>query len=61
MADIYEKDRRGTGLFTEIDKLLMVEEDITVGMCHAIHQYAIVNNKYKKEYELRKKSFYHVY
>ena len=61
MADIHEKDRRGTGIFTEIDKLLMVEEDTRVGMCHAIHQYAIVNNNYKKEYDLRKKSFCHVY
>ena len=61
MADISEEDKRGTGFFTEIDKLLMVEEDIRVGMCHVIHQYAIVKNKYKKEYDLRKKSFYHMY
>ena len=61
MADISEKGKRGTGFFTEIDKLLMVEEDTRVGMCRAIHQYAIVKNKYKKEYYLRKKSFYHMY
>ena len=30
--------------------LLMVEKGITRGICHAIHRYAKVNNKYMKDY-----------
>ena len=30
--------------------LLMVEEGITSGICHAIHRYAKANNKYMNNY-----------
>ena len=29
--------------------LLMVEKEITGGICHAIHRYAKANNKYMKK------------
>ena len=38
-------------LLTDIDMLLMVEERIRGGMCHAIHRYAATNNKCVKNYE----------
>ena len=31
--------------------LLMVEEEIRGGICHAIHRYAKANNKYMKKYD----------
>ena len=41
---------------TDIDMLLMVEEGIRRGMCHAINQYSKGNNKYTKEYDKNKES-----
>ena len=38
-------------LFTDIDILLMVEKGISGGICHGIHKYAKVNNKYIKNYD----------
>ena len=40
------------------DMLLMVEEEIRGGICHAIQRYAKANNKYVKDYDRKKKSFY---
>ena len=40
------------------DILLMVEKGITGGVCHAIHQYAKINNKYKKDYDKNQESSY---
>ena len=34
-------------LLTDIDMLLMVEERIEDGICHAIHTHAKANNKFK--------------
>ena len=38
-------------LFTDIDILLMAEKGIRGGICHGIHKYAKVNNKYIKSYD----------
>ena len=37
---------------------LMVGKGIWGGICHAIHWYAIVNNKYMKDYDKNKESSY---
>ena len=37
-------------LLTNNDMLLMVEKGIRWGICHAIHRYAKVNNKYMINY-----------
>ena len=38
--------------------LLMVEEGIRGGMCHAIHRYSKANNKYVKNYDEKEESSY---
>ena len=38
-------------MLTDIDVLLMVEKGVRGGMCHAILQYAKVNDKYMKDYD----------
>ena len=38
--------------------LLMVENGIRGGICHAIHQYAKTNNKYMIDYDKNKESSY---
>ena len=38
-------------LLTNFNMLLMVEEDIRGGMCHAIHRYMKANNKYMENYD----------
>ena len=45
-------------LLTDYDMLLMVEEGIRGGICHAIQRYAEANNKYMKDYDRKKKSSY---
>ena len=45
-------------LLTHTDMILMVEKGIRGGICHAIHQYAKVNNKYMKEYDKNEESLY---
>ena len=45
-------------LLTCVDMLLMVEEGIRGGMCHAIHRYAKANNKYMKNYAKDNESSY---
>ena len=45
-------------LLTDYDMLLMVEERIRGGICHAIQRYAHANNKYMKDCDRKKKSFY---
>ena len=41
--------------------LLMIEKGIRGGMCHAIHRYAYMNNKYMKKYDKNKESSYLTY
>ena len=45
-------------LLTDNDMLLMVEEGIRGGMCHAIHRYAKTNSKYMKNYDEKEESSY---
>ena len=45
-------------LLTDYDMLLMVEEGIRGGICHSIHRYAEVNNKYMKNYNNNEESSY---
>ena len=45
-------------LLTDNDMLLMVEEEIRGGTCHAIHRYAKANNKYMKNYNEKEESSY---
>ena len=45
-------------LLTDYDMLLMVEEGIRAGICHAIYRHAKANNKYMKNYDKNKESSY---
>ena len=45
-------------LLTDYDMLLMVEEGIRGGICHAVNRYAHANNCYMKDYDKTKESSY---
>ena len=45
-------------LLTDYDMLLMIEEGIRGGICHAVHRYVKANNIYMKEYDQSKESSY---
>ena len=45
-----KKTKVKSELLTDIDVILMVDEWIRGGICHAIHRYAKANNKYIKDY-----------
>ena len=45
-------------LITDYDMLLMTEDGIRGGICHAIQRYAKANNKYMRDYDKNKESSY---
>ena len=45
-------------LITDYDMLLMIEDRIRGGICHAIQRYAKANNKYMNDYNKNKASSY---
>ena len=45
-------------LLTDYDMLLMIEEGIRGGICHAVNRYAHANNHYMKDYDKTKESSY---
>ena len=49
MARNRKKTKVKLDLLTDIDTLLMVENGIRGGICHAIHRYVKANKKYTKK------------
>ena len=45
-------------MLTDYDMLLMIEEGIWGGICHAVHRYAKASNIYMKDYDSSKESSY---
>ena len=45
-------------LITDYDMLLMIEDGVRGGICHAIQRYAKANNKYMNDYNKNKESSY---
>ena len=58
---MFKKVKIELELLADINMLLMVEEGIRGGICHAIHRYAETNNKYIKIYDKNKESSYLMY
>ena len=58
MASLFKKTGVELELRTDNDMLLMVEEGIRGGMCHAIHRYAKAKSKYMKNYDEKEESSY---
>ena len=58
MASMFEKNRSRIRVIADYDMLLMIEEGIRGGICHAVHRYAKANNKYRKNYDKSKDSSY---
>ena len=59
MASMFKKKTKvKLELLTDYDMLLLVEEEIRGGICHAIHRHAKANNKYMKNYDKNKESSY---
>ena len=56
MASMFEKTGIELELLTDYDTLLMIEEGIRGGICHAVHQYAKANKEYMKNYDKSKES-----
>ena len=50
MASVLKKKKVELELLTDIDTLLMVEQNIRGWTCHAIHRYSTANNKYMENY-----------
>ena len=53
-----KKTRVELELLADYDMLLMIEEGIRGGICHAVHRYAKANNEYMKNYDKSKQSSY---
>ena len=53
-----KKSNVGLELITDYDMLLMIEDGIRGGICHAIQRYAKANNKYMNDYNKNKESSY---
>ena len=53
-----KKNKIKLDILNGIDMLLMLEEGIRGGTCHAIHRYAKANNKYMKDYHKNRESSY---
>ena len=49
MVRLFKKTEVKLELLTDIDMLLMVEKEIRLGICHAVHRYQKANNKYKEK------------
>ena len=58
MASMFKKTDVKLELLTNFSMLLMVEEEIRRGMCHAVHRYAKSNNKYIKNYDEKEESLF---
>ena len=59
MASLFEKKTNvELQLTTDYDMLLMIENGIRGGICHAIQRYAKANNKYMNDYNKNKESSY---
>ena len=58
MVIMFKKVKIELELLFDINMLLMVEEGIRGGICHAIHRYTETNNKYIKNYDKNKESSY---
>ena len=58
MASLFEKTNVELELITDYDMLLMIEDGIRGGICHAIQRYAKANNKYMNDYNKNKESSY---
>ena len=60
MASMFEKKTVvELELLTDYDMLLVIEEGIRGGICHAVHRYAKANNGYMKDYDESKRVFIH--
>ena len=58
MASLFKKTNIKLELITDYDMLLMIENGIRGGICHAIQRYAKANNKYMNDYNKNKDSSY---
>ena len=54
MASMFEKTGVELELLTDYDMLLVLEEGIRGGICHAVHPYAKAKNKYMRNYDKSK-------
>ena len=61
MASLFEKKNVELELITDYEMLLMSEDGIRGGICHAIQRYAKANNKYMNDYKKNKEYSYMQY
>ena len=61
MASMFKKDRSRIRTITDNDMLIMFEERTRGGICQAAYRYAKANNKYMKNYDKNKESFFLIY